>query len=37
MFINPVKRPPCANILPLISIYLIKSDGIKNVQCVCNS
>ena len=36
MFGDPIKLPPNANILLLIWIYLLKSDGNNKVRCVCS-
>ena len=36
MFGKPQKPPPRSNILPLIWIYLVKTDGTKKARCICN-
>ena len=36
MFGDPIKRPPNANVLPLIWTYLLKSEGTKKDRSVCN-
>ena len=37
MFDAPVKRPPNCNLLPIISTYPIKSNGVKKARCAYNS
>ena len=36
MFGAPIRRPPKANVLPLLWTYIIKTDGTKKARCVCN-
>ena len=36
MFGDPIERPKDANVLPLIWIYVYKSNGVRKARCVCN-
>ena len=36
IFDNPVLKPPCINVLPLVWTYFIKYNGTKKAQCVWN-
>lgn len=36
MFQDPVPRPPDANVLPLIWIYVYKTNGVRKARLVCN-
>ena len=36
MFQDPVPRPPDANILPLIWIYVCKTTGVRKARLLCN-
>ena len=36
MFQDPIPRPPDANVLPLIWIYVYKTNGVRKARLVCN-
>ena len=36
MFGEPVQRPEGANVLPLIWVYVYKTNGVRKARCVCN-
>ena len=36
MFANLIPRPPNANILPLLWMYVVNLDGRKKARCICN-
>ena len=36
MFGSPVPRPQDANVLPLIWVYVYKTNGVRKARCVCN-